>query len=62
MGDLNARIIPTDLEEISTHIGKAVLLSGPPADDTYTTNYSKLLDFMVHSDYPYQTGFQTDIL
>ena len=47
MGDLNARIIPTDLEEFSTHIGKAVFPSDPPADDTYTTNYFKLLDFMV---------------
>ena len=57
MGDLNARIIPTDLEEFSTHIGKAVFPSDPPADDTYTTNYFKMLDFMVHNDFLVASSF-----
>ena len=59
MGDFNARIVPTDLEEFSSHIGKAVFLSEPPADDIYTTNYFKLLDFLVHSDFLIASSFHT---
>ena len=59
MGDFNARIVPTDLEEFSSHIGKAVFLSEPPADDISTTNYFKLLDFLVHSDFLIASSFHT---
>ena len=59
MGDLNARIIPDDLEELSTHIGKAVFLSDTPQEDTHTTNYFKLLDFMIHNDYLIASSFHT---
>ena len=45
---LKKNIYRDDLEEFSMHLGKAVLLSDPPADDTCTTNYFKQLDSLVH--------------
>ena len=59
MGDLNARIIPDDLEELAIHIGKAVFLSDSPQDDTHATNYFKLLDFMIHNDFLIAYSFHT---
>ena len=57
MGDFNARIVPTDLEEFQSHIGKAVFPSEPPNDDLFTTNYFKLLDFMTHNDFLIASSF-----
>ena len=62
MGDFSARIVPTDLEEFQSHIGKAVFPSEPPNDDLFTTNYFKLLDFMIHNDYLIASSFHKDPL
>ena len=39
--------------------GKAVFLSDLLADDTYTTNYFELLDFMVHNHFLIASSFYT---
>ena len=52
-------IVPDDLDVFATHIGKAVFLSGSPQDDTHTTNYFKLLDFMIHNDFLLASTFHT---